>query len=157
MLVGLYCSPMNDISAQATTTTSTPANSAMFSLIAAAHAIEARLEQGLATVGLSPAKHAVLTQLAKAGDPLTLSELAARVCCVRSNMTQLVDRLEAEGLVRRVDDSGDRRIVRAVLTALGEEREAAGASVVRQMQSEFAAALPESDRAELERVLAALK
>jgi hypothetical protein len=29
--------------------------------------------------------------------------------------------------------------------------------VVRQMQSEFAAALPESDRAELERVLAVLK
>ena len=157
MLAGLYCSPMNDTPAQATTTTSTPANSAMFSLIAAAHAIEARLEQGLATVGLSPAKHAVLAQLAKAGDPLTLSELATRVCCVRSNMTQLVDRLEAEGLVRRVDDSGDRRIVRAVLTPLGEEREAAGASVVRQMQSEFAAALPESDRADLERVLAALK
>lgn len=157
MRAGLYSSHMNDSSAQASTATSTPARSAMFSLIAAAHAVEARLEQGLATVGLSPAKHAVLSQLAKAGEPLTLSELAARVACVRSNMTQLVDRLEAEGLVRRVDCPDDRRIVRAALTALGEEREAAGASLVRQMQSDFAAALPEHDRAELERVLAALK
>lgn len=129
----------------------------MLALLAAAHAIEARLEQGLATVGLSPAKHSVLYQLAQAGEPLTLSELAARVSCVRSNMTQLVDRLEAEGLVRRVDDPDDRRIVRAAITALGQEREAAGAVQVQQIQSEFAAALPETDRVALERALAALK
>ena len=148
---------MNDTPGQASTVTPTETKSVMVSLIAAAHAIEARLEQGLASVGLSPAKHAVLSQLARAGEPLTLSELASRVCCVRSNMTQLVDRLEAEGLVRRIDDSGDRRVVRAAITPLGEEREAAGADQVRQIQSEFAAGLQESDRAALERALAALK
>ena len=148
---------MNDISGQAPTVTPPETNSVMLSLLAAAHAIEARLEQGLASVGLSPAKHAVLSQLARAGEPLTLSELASRVCCVRSNMTQLVDRLEAEGLVRRIDDSGDRRVVRAAITPLGEEREAAGADQVRQIQSEFAAGLQESDRAALERALVALK
>jgi DNA-binding MarR family transcriptional regulator len=148
---------MNDISDQATTTTSTPTNSVMASLLAAAHAVEARLEQGLAIVGLSPAKHAVMSQLAQAGEPLTLGELAARVCCVRSNMTQLVDRLEAEGLVRRVDDPGDRRIVRAALTPLGEEREVAGANQVRQIQRELAAALSENDCATLERIMAALR
>jgi DNA-binding MarR family transcriptional regulator len=147
---------MNDISGQAPSVT-TDTSSVMLSLLAAAHAIEARLEQGLATVGLSPAKHAVLSQLARAGEPLTLSELASRVCCVRSNMTQLVDRLEAEGLVRRIYDSGDRRIVRAAITRLGEEREAAGANQVRQIQSEFAAALGETDRSALERALEALK
>ena len=148
---------MNDISGQAPPVTPTETNSVMLSLIAAAHAIEARLEQGLAGVGLSSAKHAVLSQLARAGEPLTLSELASRVCCVRSNMTQLVDRLEAEGLVRRIDDSGDRRVVRAAITPLGEEREAAGADQVRRIQSEFAAGLREGDRAALERALAALK
>jgi DNA-binding MarR family transcriptional regulator len=129
----------------------------LLDLLAAAHAIEARLEQGLATVGLSSAKHAVLSQLAQAGEPLTLSELASRVCCVRSNMTQLVDRLEAEELVRRIDDSGDRRIVRAAITPLGEERQAAGANQVQQIQSEFTAALRGTDGAALERALAALK
>ena len=148
---------MNDISGQTPTVTPPETNSVMLSLLAAAHAIEARLEQGLASVGLSSAKHAVLSQLAQAREPLTLSELASRVCCVRSNMTQLVDRLEAEGLVKRIDDSGDRRVVRAAITSLGEERQAAGADRVRQIQSVFAAGLRESDRAALERALAALK
>ena len=148
---------MNDIGGQAHTVSPPETNSVMLSLLATAHAIEAQLEQGLACIGLSPAKHAVLAQLAQAGEPLTLSELASRVCCVRSNMTQLVDRLEAEGLVRRIYDSGDRRIVRAAITRLGEERQAAGANQVRQIQNEFAAALGQSDRAALERALAALK
>src|SRR6185503_11906554 len=87
--------------------------SVMFSLLDAAHALEARVEAALAGVGLSSAKYSVLTKLARAGEPLALSDLAAQVCCVRSNMTQLVDRLEAEGLVRRVDDLEDRRMVRA--------------------------------------------
>jgi DNA-binding MarR family transcriptional regulator len=45
---------------------------------------------------------------------------------VRSNITQLVDRLEAEKLVTRSDDPRDRRSVRAELTAKGRERHAAG-------------------------------
>jgi DNA-binding MarR family transcriptional regulator len=141
----------------ATTRTSSPGKSVMSSLLAAAHALEARLEEALAVVGLSPPKFAVLSQLAQAGEPLTLSELAARVCCVRSNMTQLVDRLEAEGLVRRVDDPEDRRIVRAALTALGEKKQADGAHQMNRIQSELASALPEDDRVVLERVLSALK
>jgi DNA-binding MarR family transcriptional regulator len=129
----------------------------MFSLLEAAHTLEARLEEALDAVGLSSAKYTVLSRLARADEPLTLSELAARVCCVRSNITQLVDRLEAEGLVRRVDDPADRRIVRAALTPLGQEREIDGAGVMSRIQNEFAAALPERDRAAFERVLSALK
>ena len=145
---------MNDIQA-----TESPASSSsvMFSLLQAAHALEARMEEALAGVGLSSAKYTVLAKLARAGEPLTLSELAAKVCCVRSNMTQLVDRLEAEGLVRRVDDPEDRRIVRAALTRLGEEKEAAGAEHMDRIQSEVAAALTKGDRAALERALSALK
>jgi DNA-binding MarR family transcriptional regulator len=144
---------MNDISK---TTIPSP-ESVMFSLLDAAHALEARLEDALGAAGLSSPKFAVLSQLARAGGPLTLSELAARVCCVRSNMTQLVDRLEAEGLVRRVDDPGDRRVVRAALTALGEQRHADGAQQMDRIQGEFAAALPKGDRAALERLLSALR
>lgn len=129
----------------------------MFSLLEAAHALQARLEGALAPVGLSSAKFAVLSQLAQSGKPLTLSELAGRVCCVRSNMTQLVDRLEAEGLVRRVDDPEDRRIVRAALTALGEKKQAEGARQLARVQGEFASALGEEEREALERLLTALK
>jgi len=131
--------------------------SVMFSLLDAAHSLEARVEAALAGVGLSSAKYSVLTKLARAGEPLALSDLAAQVCCVRSNMTQLVDRLEAEGLVRRVDDLEDRRMVRAALTKLGEEREAAGTELMERIQSQVAGMLTKADRVVLERALSALK
>jgi DNA-binding MarR family transcriptional regulator len=153
--VDRYCSHMNEI--QVTETPASLSGSVMLALLEAAHALEARLEAALARVGLSSAKYSVLAKLARAGEPLALSELAAQVSCVRSNMTQLVDRLEAEGLVRRVDDPEDRRMVRAVLTKLGEERETAGAEQVERIQSQVAALLTKGDRAVLERALAALK
>ena len=91
----------------------------MYALLGAAHRLEDRIEQRLSPVGLSASKLSVLTQLVQADDPLPLSELAARLSCVRSNMTQLVDRLEADGLVRRLDDPADRRSVLAAVTPLG--------------------------------------
>jgi DNA-binding MarR family transcriptional regulator len=146
---------MNDV--EVTEASATLSGSVMFSLLEAAHALEARVEAALARVGLSSAKYTVLAKLARAGEPLTLSDLAAQVSCVRSNMTQLVDRLEAEGLVRRVDDPEDRRMVRAALTKLGEEKEAAGAEQMGRIQSQVAAVLTKADRGALERALSALK
>jgi DNA-binding MarR family transcriptional regulator len=72
-------------------------------------------------------------------------------------MTQLVDRLEAEGFVRRVDDPNDRRSVLAMVTQLGQERQAAGAAELAQVSDRFAATLAPDDRAALAKVLAALK
>lgn len=120
--------------------------------IEAAHQLESRVEDDLAAVGLSLARYGVLEQLAGAPDPLPLGELAERLSCVRSNVTQLVDRLEAEGLVRRVADPTDRRLVRAELTAAGRERQNAGAERLRRLQAAFAAALTVADRTALDRL-----
>jgi DNA-binding MarR family transcriptional regulator len=128
----------------------------MFSLLQAGQAVQRRLEEALEEVGLSGAKFGVLTHLVRAG-PLSLSECAARMICVRSNITQLVDRLEAEGLVRRIDDPKDRRGVLAMVTPLGIERQAAGAERVGRAQKEFAKTLSADDHAALTRALAAIK
>src|SRR5919106_9542 len=96
--------------------------------------IASRLEAALEPVGLSLAKFGVLSKLAAAGEPLPLSTLAERSACVRSNITQLVDRLEADKLVIRVDDPHDRRLVRATLTAEGRARHAAGARAVAEAE-----------------------
>jgi DNA-binding MarR family transcriptional regulator len=133
------------------------ADPVMFSLLEAAHALELRLESALAEVGLSLAKYGVVSQLARASEPLALSELATRQSCVRSNMTQLIDRLEADGLVRRVDDPADRRSVRAEITRLGEERAAAGSRAMKRVEDEFAASIPARDRTLLSRMLAGVK
>jgi DNA-binding MarR family transcriptional regulator len=128
----------------------------VFSLMHAAQAVERRLEDALEAVGLSMAKFGLLTHLAEAGEPLTLSELAEQASCVRSNITQLIDRLEAEGLVQRVDDHEDRRIIRARLTRAGVDRQAAGANAFAAVQSELGAVVSSSDRATLERLLSKL-
>jgi DNA-binding MarR family transcriptional regulator len=134
-----------------------PDRELMFSLINGARALEQRLEQALTKAGLSMAKFGALTHLVEAGEPLSLGECAQRMTCVRSNITQLMDRLEDEGFVRRVADPDDRRAVRAEVTALGAERQAAGAREVVKVQREWAATLKGLDRQALQRALGALK
>src|SRR3989442_12627226 len=98
----------------------------MYSFVRAAHVLESRLEEALEQVGLSLAKFGALSHLVKEGEPLSLSECAMKMTCVRSNMTQLVDRLEADGLGRSLKDPEDRRAVRAAVTPLATGRHAAG-------------------------------
>lgn len=128
----------------------------IFSLLHAAHALEDRVEAALAAVELSTPKLSVLTELVNSDKPLSLSELATRLSCVRSNMTQLVDRLEADGLVRRVDCPTDRRSVNAAITDLGRTRQAAGANALDELHRAFAAQVDASDRAAMERLLRVL-
>lgn len=129
----------------------------MISFLSAAHALEDRLDSALAEAGLSMPKLTVLTHLVEEADPVTLSALAEKLSCVRSNITQLVDRLEADGLVRRVADPSDRRSIRAALTPLGKERQAAGARQLATVQGEFRDSLSTGDRTTLARMLDALK
>lgn len=119
--------------------------------------LEKRLEDSLETVDLSLPKYSAIKHLALAGEPLALSELASRMVCVRSNITQLMGRLETDGLVRRVEDPHDRRCVRATLTPLGRERQAIGAERVRQVQEGIADTLCKLDYEALAGALAALK
>jgi DNA-binding MarR family transcriptional regulator len=125
-------------------------------LIRAAHAVEDRLEEALAPVELSGPKYIALTVLTQAAEPLSLSELAAQLTCVRSNITQLVDRLEADGLVRRIEDPHDRRGKRAAVTPLGVERQSAGARQVEKVRKNLDKTLAGHDHEALERVLSAL-
>ncbi len=50
------------------------------------------------------------------GEPRTMGELADVLCCDASNVTGIVDRLEARGIVQRQVVPGDRRVKRIVLT-----------------------------------------
>lgn len=132
------------------------ADTSIFSILHAAHVLEDKVEAALEAVGLSLPKYSVLTELVNAGKSVSLSELANRLSCVRSNMTQLVDRLEADGVVRRVDCPTDRRSVKAEITDLGREKQTAGAAEVRKLHDAFASNVAAHDRAAFERVLSAL-
>jgi len=132
------------------------ADSLVFSFLSAADAVEARLEAALSQTGLSLAKLAVLHLLADAKEPLPLSDLAARQHCVRSNITQLVDRLENDGLVRRRADLDDRRSVLAELTPAGRQAHAKGVRALAGAQRAIVRALEAGEATSLQNALGAL-
>ena len=128
-----------------------------FSLLGAAEAVQTRIESSLSPLGLSLAKLNVLGILVRSNGPLTLGELAQRLACVRSNVTQLVDRLESDGLVRREADPADRRSIRAVVTDTGRDREKSGSIALANVQDEISQVLSGFDAGHIERALSALK
>ena len=132
------------------------ADSLVFSFLSAADVVEARLEAALSPTGLSLAKLAVLHFLADAKEALPLSDLAARQHCVRSNITQLMDRLEKDGLVRRRADPDDRRSVLAELTPAGEQAHAKGVRALADAQRAIVKALKAGEATSLQNALTAL-
>ena len=119
------------------------------SLIEAARTLEVRLEQALAPYQLSLAKFGVLRCLMDEARALPLSAIAQRQRCVRSNMTQLTDRLETDGLVRRVDDPNDRRAVLAEATDAGRAAYAAAEAALRTEEERFLQGLSCDERAQM--------
>jgi DNA-binding MarR family transcriptional regulator len=115
-------------------------------LIEAARTLESRLEAALAPLHLSLAKFGVLRCLVHEQRPLPLSAIAQRQRCVRSNMTQLTDRLEADGLARRVDDPHDRRAVLAEPTEAGRVALAEALQVLRAEEERFLRGLSTGER-----------
>jgi DNA-binding MarR family transcriptional regulator len=116
-------------------------------------ALEHRVNLALEAHGLSWPKFAVLRVLVEAGTPLPLGVLGGRLHCVKSNVTQLVDRLEAEGLVQRVADPTDRRSKLAALTAEGRRRYEAGNQARVRAEREILSRLSATERDQLLKVV----
>ena len=126
-------------------------------LLDAARAVETRAEGALAEVGLSLAKLGALRHLVLAAEPLSLSHLAERHCCGKSNVTQLVDRLEADGFVARVADPADRRTIRATVTENGRAAYDRANVILAELERALDTRLGAIPRAELARQLRILR
>jgi DNA-binding MarR family transcriptional regulator len=136
------------------TTASTPENVGLLaSLMQSAKLAEARAHAALDAVGISIPKFQALHHLVEAGGSLSLGQLAERQTCVKSNVTTLVDRLAADGLVRRVPDPQDRRSIVAEITALGRRRYLAGQAAMTAMEDAFVDSFTAAEREQLARLL----
>jgi len=62
----------------------------------------------------------ILAQLYREPDGLRLGELSRRTMVTNGNITGLIERLEADGLVRRETPGADRRVTVARLTDFGQ-------------------------------------
>ncbi len=63
----------------------------------------------------------VLSELERAGDPLTMSQLSKELMVSNGNVTGVIDRLEKTGLAKRVRAEHDRRIQYIELTTKGRK------------------------------------
>ena len=75
--------------------------------------------------GLTPQRYLLLLLVKGAEDGserATISELARRLHLAQSTVTELVDRTEGAGLVRRSASEDDRRVVYVELTEEGDQR-----------------------------------
>ncbi len=126
-------------------------------LLHAAYAAEADVEAKLAGIGLSMAKLLALKALTAAGESLPLSQLAERLACVKSNITQLVDRLEADGFVERQADPNDRRARLAALTAPGRRACQEGVKLQQEAERRLLGGLSPNESQQLAALLGKIK
>ena len=129
----------------------------MFSLLGAASSIHDFIESRLSPVGLSIPRLAALQRLVDAGGSLPLGQLADRLACVKSNVTQLVDRLEAEGLVTRSPDPEDKRSRLAIITEEGRRLHQDGARIQREVEEQLFSTLSVDESVRLSEIISKLK
>jgi DNA-binding MarR family transcriptional regulator len=128
----------------------------LVSILHTAYAAQAHVESKLGALGLSLAKLLALKALFEAGESLPLGQLAERLSCVKSNITQLVDRLEADGFVTRKPDPRDRRTRVAVLTPAGRKACKEGTRVQLQTERDFLGTLTRNEEHQLAALLGKL-
>ncbi len=115
------------------------------------YAYEAAFERAAHPAGLSGAQACLLVQLGRGSR--AMGELAVELACDASNVSQLVGRLEARGLVLREPDPHDRRTRRVSITE-------AGAEATRDVEDRFTlpcegvGRLSETEREQLSALLA---
>ena len=129
----------------------------LLALLHAASAAEAAVEGKLSAIGLSLPKLLALKALSDAGESLPLGQLAERLSCVKSNITQLVDRLESDGLVRREPDPHDRRTRLAVLTLAGRKACDEGARIQQETERSLIGKLTKDESRQLAVLLSKLR
>lgn len=121
----------------------------LLTLLHTAYAAQAEVESKLSAVGLSLAKLLALKALSDAGESLPLGQLAERLSCVKSNITQLVDRLETDGFVARKPDPHDRRTRLAALTVAGRKACKEGTRVQQETERHLLTTLTRDEAQQL--------
>jgi DNA-binding MarR family transcriptional regulator len=112
----------------------------------------AKAGSALNALGLSFAQAHALRML-DLDEPMPMSALADRLFCDASNVTGIVDRLEARGLVERRAYEGDRRVKALTITPAGAEVRDRALAIMSE-PPEAIAALPAADQQALRDILA---
>lgn len=91
-------------------------NSLGFMLNAASRSMNRMLAQHIAPYGLTTSQYITLWALWESGEELPVSQLGRRLFLDNPTMTGIVDRMVRDGLLERVPDESDRRVIKVRLT-----------------------------------------
>ena len=131
-----------------------PAEEAYLNLLRTATVLAADFERLFKGAGLSEPQYNVLRILRGAGgDGLPCLEVGARMITRVPDVTRLVDRLEAAGLVERNRTSEDRRVVMVKITPKGLEAIAALDRPLRETHKRQMGHMSRRELEELSRLL----
>lgn len=113
------------------------------------------LDETASSYGLTLADWGLLSVLRGSGAPyvLTAGELASRGWLTPGAMTARLDRLEERGLVRRVPDDDDRRVLRIELTEEGRTTWDDAVGVQAEKERLLSGALTAAERKQLDGLL----
>ena len=127
-------------------------------LLTCTQLIERRVRSGLREdFGTTLPRFDLMAQLERHREGLKMNELSRMLMVTGGNITAIVDQLEKEGQVERLDDSADRRAFRIRLTRSGEKSFAEMARAHEQWVVELLAGLSRKEHDELLKLLAKLK
>jgi len=99
----------------------------------------------------------LMSQLERHRDGLKMNELSRLLMVTGGNITAIVDQLETEGLVERLDHAEDRRAFRIRLTRAGERSFAEMARMHEEWVVELLAGLSRREQDDLLKLLAKVK
>ncbi|OAI52941.1 MarR family transcriptional regulator [Betaproteobacteria bacterium SCGC AG-212-J23] len=99
----------------------------------------------------------LMAQLERHAEGLKMNELSRLLMVTGGNITAIVDQLEKEGLVERLDEPDDRRAFRIRLTRAGDKTFAEMARVHEEWVVELLSGLSRREQDELLKLLARLK
>ncbi len=113
------------------------------------HSIQKFQEEGIT---VSPSQMGILFLLKK-GEPLTMSTLSAALSVDNSTLTRHADRLIKSGLIERIKDDSDRRVLKLRITPAGLKESEKAAKISNRINSEILAGLSEKDIETFSRIL----
>jgi len=127
-------------------------------LLTCTQLIERRVRSGLREeFGTTLPRFDLMAQLERHPGGLKMNELSRLLMVTGGNITAIVDQLEKEGQVERLDDSADRRAFRIRLTRSGEKSFLEMARAHEQWVVELLSGLSRKEHDELLKLLAKLK
>ncbi len=127
-----------------------------FALGKATRAMARAYRERLEPLGITQPQFFLLIALFE-GDEVTVSELGARVAMDKSTLTGILDRLERDGLVERVENPSDGRSFVVRLTARARELEARLRAVYEETNAAFLSRLTSEERQVVQQVVAKLE